>query len=134
MTPPLTSQSPNVQHVSNDVAADVLVWGVPGQVQGAGAERCGPETSGGLGQVGSLADGEPGAGLVGAGTVLSDALINGLILRSDAGDGEGPGGQKGRCWYSFSRTWTFTQTLLGLLRVSTRQLDVATRIQQFAVF
>lgn len=91
MTPPLTSQSPDVQDVSDDQLAGVLVRGVPGQVQGAGAERCGPQTGGGLRQVGSLVDGEAGTGLVGPGAVLSDALINGLVFRSDAGDGERPG-------------------------------------------
>lgn len=93
----LTPQSPNVHHVTDDLLADILCWLIPGQLQAAGAERRPPEPGGGLGQLGPLANGEAGAGLVGAGAVLCDALIDGLVLRGDPGDGQSPaGGWAGR--------------------------------------
>ena len=79
-----------MQYISDNLPADVL-WGlVPGQLQAAGAEGPGLEAGGGLWQFGPLADGEAGAGLVCTGAVLSNALIDGLILGRDPGDGECP--------------------------------------------
>lgn len=88
----LTPQSPDVQHIADDLLADVLRRLVPGQLEAAGAEGCGPEASGGLGQLRPLADGETSTGLVGAGAIFSDALIDGLVLGGDASDGERPAG------------------------------------------
>lgn len=48
------------------------------------------QAGGGLGQLGALNDGEAGAGLVGAGAVLCNALVDGLVLGSDLGDGQSP--------------------------------------------
>lgn len=76
----LTSESPNVQDVSDNLLADVLRWLLPGQLQAAGAEGRGLQAGRGLGQLGPLANGEAGAGLVGAGAVFRDALIDGLVL------------------------------------------------------
>lgn len=86
-----------MQYISNNLLADVLFRLFPGQLQAAGAEGRGPEAAGGLGQFGPMADGETSAGLVCTGTVLSDALIDGLVLGCDPGDGERPaGGDKER--------------------------------------
>lgn len=81
-----------MHHVTDDLPADILCRLIPGQLQAAGAERHRPEPSWGLGQLGPLANGEAGAGLVGAGAVLCDALIDSLILRGDPGDGQSPAG------------------------------------------
>lgn len=92
----LTPQPSDVQDVSDDGLAAALRRLVPGQLEAAGAEGRGPEPGGGLRQLGPLADGETGAGLVGAGAVLSDALVDGLVLWNDPGDGERPGGRERR--------------------------------------
>ena len=89
---PLTSQPSDVQDVSYDLLADRLCGLFPGQLQAAGAQGQSLEAGGGLGQLGPLADGEAGAGLVGAGAVLCDALIDGLVLGGDTGDGQSPAG------------------------------------------
>lgn len=81
-----------MQDVSYDLLADVILWLLPGQLQATGAEGQGLEPVGGLGQLGPLTDGEAGAGLVGAGTVLCDALIDGLVLWGDTSDDECPAG------------------------------------------
>lgn len=88
----LTSQSPDVQDISYNLLADVLCRLTPGQLQAAGAQGGGPEAGGGLRQLRPLADGEAGAGLVGASTVLCNALIDGLVLGGDTCDGESPAG------------------------------------------
>lgn len=88
----LTPQSADVQDVSYNLLADALRRLLPGQLQAAGAEGRGLEPGGGLRQLRPLADGEAGAGLVGASAVLCDALIDGLVLRGDTGDGESPAG------------------------------------------
>ncbi len=81
-----------MQDVSYDLLADVLCRLFPGQLQAAGAEGHGLEASGRLRQLRSMADSEAGAGLVGAGTVLCNALIDGLVLWGDTSDGESPAG------------------------------------------
>lgn len=88
-----------MQNVSDDLLVGVGRL-FPGQLQAAGAEGRGLEAGGGLGQLGSLADGEAGAGLVGAGTVLSDALIYGLVLGGDPGDGQSPAADRVRLLHS----------------------------------
>lgn len=79
-----------MQDVSYNLLADMFCRLVPDQLQAAGAQGRGPEAGRGLRQLGPLADGEAGTGLVGACTVLCNALINGLILWGDTGDGESP--------------------------------------------
>lgn len=91
----LTPESSDVQHVANDLLADVLCRLVPGQLDAAGAEAFGLEAGGGLGQFWSLDDGETSAGLVGASTVFCDALIDGLVLGGNASDGESPVDREG---------------------------------------
>lgn len=88
----LTSKSADVQDVSYNLLADVILWLLPGQLQATGAEGQGLEPVRGLGQLRPLTDGEAGAGLVGAGTVLCDALIDGLVLSGDTSDGKCPAG------------------------------------------
>lgn len=77
-----------MKDVSYDLLADELRRLVPGQLEAAGAESCGPEAGGGLRQLGPLAEGQTSAGLVGAGAVLCDTLIDGLVLRGDTSDGK----------------------------------------------
>lgn len=99
----LTSKSSDVQDVSYDLLAAVLCRLIPGQLQAAGAEGGGLEARGGLRQFGPLADGESGAGLVGAGAVLCDALIDGLVLQRDTSDGKSPAGGDREQLFSLSR-------------------------------
>lgn len=134
----LTSQSSDVQDVSYDLLADLLCGLFPGQLQTAGAQGQSLEAGGGLGQLGPLADGEAGAGLVGAGAVLCDALIDGLVLWGDTGDGQSPaGGEKEQIdiYRSLVRcnTGLYWQCKCHFLRVSIGQFDVAAGCQQFAV-
>lgn len=81
-----------MQDVSYNLLADVILWLLPGQLQATGAEGQGLEPVRGLGQLGPLIDGEAGAGLVGAGAVLCNALIDGLVLSGDTSDGKCPTG------------------------------------------
>lgn len=87
-----------MQDISDDLLAHMLRWLVPGELQTAGTKRHHLKPGGGLGQLGPLADGEAGTGLVGASTVFSNALIDGLVLWGDTRDGERPaagGGERG---------------------------------------
>lgn len=81
-----------MQHVTDDVLADVVFWLVPDELQAAGAEGRGLQTARRLGQLSALAEGQAGAGLVGAGAVFSDALVDGLVHRGDTCDGQCPAG------------------------------------------
>lgn len=76
----LTSNLADVQDISDDAVGDVGRWFPPCDLQGVGGERAGSEALRGGGQVFSLGHGQTGAGLVGACTVLGDALVDGLIL------------------------------------------------------
>lgn len=87
----LTSQSSDVQDVSDNLLADPFLWLVPAQLEAAGCQGCGLKARWGGRQFWALADGQPGTGLVGTGSVLSNALVNGLVFGGDASDGEGPG-------------------------------------------
>lgn len=88
----LTAEAADVHHIANDLLADVLGRLFPGQLQAAGAQRHRPQTGRSLGQFGPLAEGQPSAGLVGAGAVLGDALVDGLVLGRDARDSQRPAG------------------------------------------
>lgn len=91
----LTSKPSDVQDVSDDVLAGASCWLLPGQLQAAGAEGRDLEALRGLREIRSWAKGQAGAGLVGARAVLRDALVDGLVLRADVGDGECPVGGNG---------------------------------------
>lgn len=87
----LTSDLAAVEHIADDAVGD-LGWHLdPGELQGAGGEGCGREALGGVGQILGQGHSQTGASLVGACHVLSDALVDGLILRGDARHGQGAG-------------------------------------------
>lgn len=69
-----------MKDVSDDLLAGLRFWSVPGELQAGGAQGRRSEPGGGLGKLGPLDDGEPGAGLVGTGAVLGDALVDGLVF------------------------------------------------------
>lgn len=81
-----------MQDVSNNLLAGVCCRLVPGKLEAAGAEGRKLEPCRGLWKLRALTDGEASAGLVGASAVLRDALVDGLILRGDVGDGKCPAG------------------------------------------
>ncbi len=76
----LTSYLADVQDISNDAVSDVGGWLSPCDLQGVSGQYTGCEALRGARHVFSLGHGQAGAGLVGAGTVLGDALVDGLIL------------------------------------------------------
>lgn len=76
----LTSYLSDVQDVSDDAVSDVGGRLAPCDLQGVGGQDAGCEASGGGRQVFRLGNSQTGAGLVGPGTVLGNALIDGLIL------------------------------------------------------
>lgn len=119
-----------MQDVSNDLLADPFLWLVPAQLEAAGAQGCGLKARGGCRQFWALADGQTGTGLVGTGSVLSDTLVNGLVFRGYASDGEGPG-RNNRV--QFVKNLQVRRTLPKLSRVPVGELDVSTRNEQFAV-
>lgn len=116
--------------------ADRLLQLVPGHPQAARAQGNGFQACGGLGQLGLLTDGESGASLIGTGAVLSNALVDGLVIRGNAGDGQSPGGREREefkfCW---TLKWTCRLDWIPLVsRVCVGQLDVAARRQKLAIF
>lgn len=121
-----------MQDVSDDVAAGVSGRLVPGQLEAAGAEGGDLQACGRLWKVRPRAEGEAGAGLVGAGAVLCDALVDGLVLWADVGDGQSPagGGTLSGGWMKSSPS---SSSLLRLLRVSVCELHVPARRQQLPV-
>lgn len=81
-----------MEHIADDAVGDLYGRLDPGKLQGAGGEGGGREALGGVGQILGQGQGQTGASLVGAGHVLSDTLVDGLILRGDARHGQGAGG------------------------------------------
>lgn len=73
----------DVQHVADDVLS-VLVGLPPGHPHRGGRQGFGPHVGGLARQPVGPEHGEAGAGLRGAGTVLSDALVDGLVILADA--------------------------------------------------
>lgn len=76
----LTSYLADMQDISNDAIGDVCRRLGPCDLQGVGGQHASCEALWGGGQVFSLGHSQTGTGLVGACTVLSDALVDGLIL------------------------------------------------------
>lgn len=72
-----------MEHVADDVLS-VLVGLPPGHLDGGGRERLGLYVGGHAGQPVGPEHGEAGAGLRGAGAVLGDALVDGLVVLADA--------------------------------------------------
>lgn len=75
-----TSNLADVQDISNDALSDVGERLAPCDLQGVGGQHAGCEALWSGGQVFSLGHSQTGAGLVGAGAVLGNALVDGLIL------------------------------------------------------
>lgn len=76
----LTSYLADVQDISDDAVGDVGRRLGPCDLQDVGGQHTSCEPLWGGRQVFSLGYSQTGAGLVGACTVLSDALVDGLIL------------------------------------------------------
>lgn len=72
-----------MQNVSDDVLRDLGRRFSPGHVDGVGGQSAGRQTLWSSREIFGLSHSQPGAGLVGAGAVLRDALVDGLVLRGD---------------------------------------------------
>lgn len=75
-----TSNLADVQNVSDDVLRDLGWRFSPGNVDGVGGQGAGCQTLWSSGEIFGLSYSQPGAGLVGAGAVLRNALVDSLIL------------------------------------------------------
>lgn len=74
-----------MENITDDVLS-VLFGLPPGHLDGGGGEGLGLHVGGDTGQSVRPEHGEAGAGLCGAGSVLSNALVDGLVLLADAVD------------------------------------------------
>lgn len=81
--PTPTSDLADVQDVSDDVLGDLGGRLSPGDVDGVSGHGAGRQALRSSGEILGLSHGQSGAGLVGAGAVLRDALIDGFVLRGD---------------------------------------------------
>lgn len=91
----LTWRPADVEHVTDDLLG-VLVGLPPEHLDGGGRQRLGLHLRGHAGQAVGPEDGQAGAGLRGAGAVLRDALVDGLVVLADAVYGQcAGGGQEG---------------------------------------
>lgn len=79
-----------MEHVTDDIQG-VLVGLLPGHLDGGGRQRLGLHASGHAGQPVGPEDREAGAGLRGAGAVLRNTLVDGLVLLADAVYGQSAG-------------------------------------------
>lgn len=84
----LTSYLADVQHVADDALSDVGGRLVPADLQGVRGHGFGREASWGIGQILTLRHGQAGAGLVGTGTVLGNALVDSLVFRANTGQSQ----------------------------------------------
>lgn len=84
-----------MEHVTDDVLS-VLAGLLPGHLDGGGGQRLGVHPGRHARQAVGPEDREAGAGLHGAGTVLHNALVDGLVVLADAVYGQGAGGGTGR--------------------------------------
>ncbi len=75
-----TSYLADVQDVSDDALGDVGGRLMPCDLQGVGGQCAGCEALWSAGQIFGLSHSQTGAGLVGACTVLGDALVDGFIV------------------------------------------------------
>lgn len=89
---PLASCLADVQDITDDAFGDVGRRLIPCDLERDGGQRTGSEAFGGGGEVFALDHSQAGAGLVGPGAVLSDALIDGLVVWTDAGQSESAAG------------------------------------------
>lgn len=84
-----------MEHVTDDLLG-VLIRLLPGHLDGGGRERLGLNASGHAGQAVGPEDRETGAGLRGAGAVLRNTLVDGLVVLADAVYGQRAGGGQER--------------------------------------
>lgn len=84
-----TSNFADVQNVSNDVLRNLGRRFSPGYVDGAGGQSTGRQTFWSSREIFGLGYCQPGTGLVGASAVFRNALVDGLVLRSDPGQSQG---------------------------------------------
>lgn len=84
-----------MEHVTDDVLS-VLVGLLPGHLDGGGGQRLGLHAGRHARQAVGPEDREAGAGLRGAGTVLRNTLVDGLVVLADAVYGQGAGGEQKR--------------------------------------
>lgn len=75
-----TSDLADMQDISNDTVSDVGERFTPCDVQGVGGQHAGCEALWSSRQIFSLGHSQTGTSLVGASTVLCDALVDGLIF------------------------------------------------------
>lgn len=90
----LTWHSADVEHVADDVLS-VLVGLLPGHPHRGGRQGFGLDVGGLARQAVGPEHGEASAGLRGAGAVLRDALVDGLVVLADAVYGERAAGRPG---------------------------------------
>lgn len=76
-----------MDHISDDILS-VLIGLCPGHLYGGGSQSLSLHTIWHTGKPVGPEHGEAGAGLGGACTVLSNALVNGLVVLADAVDGQ----------------------------------------------
>lgn len=91
----LTGCPADVEHVADDVLS-VLPGLLPGHLDGGGGQRLGPHVGRHAGQAVGPEDREAGAGLRGAGAVLRNALVDGLVVLANAVYGQRAGGGQER--------------------------------------
>lgn len=126
-----------MQDVSNNLLAGVCCRLVPGKLEAAGAEGRKLEPCRGLWKIRPLTEGEASAGLVGASTVLCDALVDGLVLRGDVGDGKRPaGGDREQRTVEQTAALGFPPPIIITIRfsrISICELHISTGCQQFSI-
>lgn len=83
----LTWRPADVQHIADDVLS-VLVGLLPGHPHRGGRQGFSLDVGGLAGKPVGPEHREAGAGLRGAGTVLGDALVDGLVILADAINGQ----------------------------------------------
>ena len=87
-----------MQNVSNDVLC-VLVGFSPGDLDGGGGQGMGLHLAGGAGEPVGPQHRQPGASLGRASTVLSNALVDRLVILANAIYGQrAVAGRRGRRW------------------------------------
>lgn len=92
-----------MEHITDDVLS-VLAGLLPGHLDGGGGQRLGMHAGRHAGQAVGPEDREAGAGLRGAGTVLRNALVDGLVVLANAVYGQRAGGGRER-WREEGRKW-----------------------------
>lgn len=103
----LTCGFADVQHVADDVLC-VQLGLRPGHLDGGGGQGLGLQVGGHARQPVGLEHREASAGLRGAGAVLRNTLVDGLVVLADVIDGQCAVGEEGEnetLKFSFFDTW-----------------------------